>query len=115
MSNIKSTIEKFKIKNYGYTAIFIAPLELKRKLYCLRPLSFGEEREEEEEEEEKQIIIINTELTFKSDQCVICLTNPPNVLFCNCRHLCIYVEYDRVKSLNTCLVCKTETTIKRNI
>ena len=72
-----------------------------------------EENEEENEEDEQ--IIINTELTFKSDECVICLTNPPNVLFCNCGHLCICVECDRVKSLNTCPVCKIETTIKRNI
>ena len=39
------------------------------------------------EQQEEQIIIINTELTFKSDECLICLTNPPNVLFCNCGHI----------------------------
>ena len=43
LSNIKSTIEKFKIKNRGYTAIFIAPFELniniiKHKSYSFRPL-----------------------------------------------------------------------------
>ena len=59
--------------------------------------------------------IINTKLTFKSNECVICLTNLPKVLFCNCGHLCICEECDRVESLNTCPVCKTETTIKRNI
>ena len=52
---------------------------------------------------------------FKSDECVICLTNTPNVLFCNCGHLCVCIECDKVKSLNTCPVCKTETTIKRDI
>ena len=45
----------------------------------------------EEEEEEKQIIIINTELTFKSNECVICLTNPPSVLFCNA-DICAYAQ-----------------------
>ena len=30
---------------------------------------------------------INTEKAFKSNECVICLTNPPNVLFCNCGHM----------------------------
>ena len=59
--------------------------------------------------------IINTKLTFKSDDCVICLTNSPKVLFWNCRHLCMCEECDKVASLNTCPVCKTETTIKRNI
>ena len=35
---------------------------------------------------------INSSQTFKSDECVICLTNPPHVLFCNCGHLCICGE-----------------------
>ena len=60
--------------------------------------------------EEEQIK--NAELTFKSDECVICLTNPPNVLFCNCGHIAICVECDKTKSLKTCPVCKTENTIK---
>ena len=121
LSNIKSTIENFKIKNCWYIAIFNAPFELninivKRKLYCFSPLSFGgerEEEEEEEEEEEKQII--NADQTFKSDECVICLINTPNVSFCGCGHLSLCIECDKVKSLNTCPVCKTENTIKRTI
>ena len=87
---------------------------------------FGEEPEEELEEEleeleleeEKEKVepkIINAEQIFKYDECTICLSNPPNVLFCNCGHLCICLECDKTKSLNTCPVCKTETTIKRNI
>ena len=54
----------------------------------LKPLvnyiSSNIESEEESEEEEPKI---NTEQTFKENECVICLTNPPNVLFCNCRLL----------------------------
>ena len=57
----------------------------------------------------------NGNKSFKSDECVICLTNPPNVLFCNCGHIAICTECDKVKSLNICPVCKTENTIKRNI
>ena len=58
---------------------------------------------------------INASKTFKSDECVICLTNPPNVLFCNCGHLCLCVECEEMKSLKFCPVCKTENTIKRTI
>ena len=72
-----------------------------------------EEESEEESEEEREEPVINAEQTFKSDECVICLTNPP-VLFCNCR-LCLCIECDEVKSLKICPVCKTETTIKRTI
>ena len=70
-------------------------------------------REEESEEESEEEPIINTEKSFKSDQCVICLTNPPNVLFCNCGHPCLCVECNEVKSLKICPVCKTEKAIKR--
>ena len=40
---------------------------------------------------------------------------PPTVLFCNCGHLSLCVECDKVKSLVVCPVCKTENTIKRTI
>ena len=56
---------------------------------------------------------INTDKTFKFDECVICLTNPPNVLFCNCGHKCICINCNKKKSLVKCPVCKTENTIKR--
>ena len=70
------------------------------------------DEEDEEENEEKQI---NTTKSRKSDECVICLTNLPNVLFCNCGHIPICVECEEVKSLVVCPVCKTENTIKRII
>ena len=75
----------------------------------------GEESEEESEEESDEEPVINIDKSFKSDECVICLTNLPNVLFCNCGHLCLCEECDKVKSLEKCPVCKNENTIKRNI
>ena len=74
-----------------------------------------EEEEEEREEEREEEQVINTEKTFKSDKCVICLTNLPNILFCNCGHMCLCAECDKVKSLAICPVCKTKNTIKRII
>ena len=67
----------------------------------------------QEEEEEEQII--NTIKSFKSDECVICLTNPTNVLFCNCRHICICDECNKMKPLDICPICKTRNFIKRII
>ena len=58
---------------------------------------------------------INSIQTFKSDECVICLTNPPQVLFCNCGHIPICIECYKLKSLSACPVCKTENTILRVI
>ena len=36
----------------------------------------GQENKEEEEDEEERI---NTNKIFKSDECIICLTNSPNI------------------------------------
>ena len=56
---------------------------------------------------------INSIQTFKSEECVICLTNPPKVLFCNCGHLCLCAECREIKSLSECPICKTENEIIR--
>ena len=57
--------------------------------------------------------IINASQSFKSNECVICLTNPPNVLFCNCGHLCLCSECERKKISNKCPMCKIGNTIIR--
>ena len=56
---------------------------------------------------------INSIQTFKFDECVICLTNQPIILFCNCGHLCCCSECYKLKSLSTCPICKTENEIIR--
>ena len=54
---------------------------------------------------------INAEKAFKEDKCVICLTNPPNILFCNCGHQVLCVECSKTgESLEKCPICKTENT-----
>ena len=65
--------------------------------------------------ENKEEKIINSSQTFKSNECVICLTNSPNILFCNCGHIPICIECDKIKTLSSCPVCKTENTILRLI
>ena len=57
--------------------------------------------------------IINSTQTFYSKECVICLTNPPQVLFCNCGHLCYCSECEKLKTSNKCPICKTENEIIR--
>ena len=58
---------------------------------------------------------IQTEPIFKYVECVICLTNISNVLFCDCGHICICSECDILKSLDICPMCRVKTTIKRKI
>ena len=61
------------------------------------------------------IIPINEEKTFKNDLCTICLERIPNVLFCNCGHICVCEKCIEIKRLTKCPVCKTENTILRII
>ena len=63
-----------------------------------------ERRERENRRKEKERAQINKSRTFKSDECVICLTNPPEILFCNCGHLCLCIECDETKGLDVCPV-----------
>ena len=95
-------------------------------LTCYRNISLGQynllrsfdiegEPEQDSEEEYIQARIINSSLSFKSNECVICLTNPPNVLFCNCGHLCLCSECERKKLSNKCPICKTENEILRSL
>ena len=57
--------------------------------------------------------IINPSKIFKSEECIICLTNKPNILFCNCGHLCYCVKCYKIKTLSTCPICKTDNEIIR--
>ena len=59
--------------------------------------------------------LINALQSFNSNECVICLTNPPNVLFCNCGHLCFCSECERKKISNECPICKTKNNIIRSL
>ena len=72
-------------------------------------------REYYEQEESEEEPIINIEKSFKYDEYIICLTNLPNILFCNCGHIAICEECGKMKSLNTCTICKTKSTIKRMV
>ena len=83
--------------------------------YLLRGDIEDEPEQEPEQPEYIQARIINSSLSFKSNECVICLTNPPNVLFCNCGHLCLCSECERKKLSNKCPICKTENEILRSL
>ena len=57
--------------------------------------------------------IINLFKIFKSDECIVCMTNQPNILFCNCGHLCECVKCYKIKTPSTCPICKTDNEIIR--
>ena len=57
--------------------------------------------------------VINLFKIFKSEECIICLTNQPNVLFCNCGHVSYCIKCYKLKTLSTCPICKTDNEIIR--
>ena len=57
--------------------------------------------------------IINLFKIFKSDECIICMDNKPNILFCNCGHLCECEGCYKIKTPSTCPVCKMDNEIIR--
>ena len=59
--------------------------------------------------------VINIDKIFKTEECVICLLTKPNILYCNCGHICICNECNKIKKLNVCPVCRTENTTLRII
>ena len=58
---------------------------------------------------------INNIKTFRKDECVICLTEQPNVLFCECGHICLCTSCNKKQVLEKCPLCKTKNTILRVI
>ena len=109
LSIIQANINE--IEASGYYMSFYAPFRLEIKL------ERSTERVEypSDFEDEDDVITINEIKTYKTDECVICLENKTNVLFCNCGHICVCEKCIEIKRLTKCPVCKTENTILRII
>ena len=57
--------------------------------------------------------IINLFKIFKSDECIICMDEKPNILFCNCGHLCECEGCYKIKTPSICPICKMDNEIIR--
>ena len=97
LNSIKNCIKDFEDEGY-----FISFTQHFNLLFLLKS----------QNSEEK---IINRSKSFKSDECVICLINLPNVLFCNCGHLALCEKCSEIECFGICPICKTENTILRII
>ena len=63
----------------------------------------------------EEIKVINLFKIFKSVECVVCMNDKPNILFCNCGHLCECVGCYKIKTPSICPVCKTDNEIIRTL
>ena len=49
------------------------------------------------------------------DECVICLSNKPDILFTNCLHHCVCLEYETINPFQSCPYCKNKISMKIKI
>ena len=54
------------------------------------------------------IFIVPPRIPFVHDECLICVTNIPNILYSNCGHMCICNSCDALEVINICPMCRTE-------
>ena len=81
--------------------------------FFLRADYYNEEVEEEsevedeleEEEIEDDLVVVSK--PFKTDQCVVCLSKEPKILFFNCLHYCVCSEYEEANPFRKCPSCRT--------
>ena len=59
--------------------------------------------EDESEDEEPPKVC----MPFKTDYCVVCLTNEPKILFYNCLHYCVCSECEETNPFRNCPSCRT--------
>ena len=68
------------------------------------------EDESEEEEEPPKV-----SRSFKTDQCVVCLSKEPELLFIDCLHRCVCLECEKTSPFHRCPSCRTLISIKVKI
>ena len=61
---------------------------------------------DDSEENDSHNRYINTNKTFKTEECLICTENIPNVIFCGCGHLCVCDECVKTYRSYKCPMCK---------
>ena len=109
VETIKDTIQSFEDNGFYLT--------FTRKFDAYFIIADINNHDDSDSDNEHRVMIknINAEKTFKIDECVICLIEPPNVLFCECGHICLCEKCIEIKQLNQCPICKTDITILRII
>ena len=102
------------LKNNNYDKVFIRA-EMDIKFYIHRSLDILNQYEDEFDEgyddDESPPVIV--ELPFIADNCSICLSNIPNILFLPCLHQSVCHHCEEIGKLVKCSVCRKK--IERKI
>ena len=73
------------------------------------------ESEDDEAEEDEDTTPVAISKPFHYDQCVVCLSKKPELLFVNCLHRCVCIECEETNPFRRCPSCRTHISIKVKI
>ena len=101
------------LKNELYDTVkVVAKMEIKFLLFCsLDALNEYEAEQiedlyDEGDDEDNHTPIPEVETPFISDNCSVCLTVKPNIIFLPCLHQCVCYQCEKVGKLLKCSVCR---------
>ena len=72
------------------------------------------EMEDESKDESEDTTPIAISKPFYSDQCVVCLSKKPELLFLNCLHCCVCLECEETNPFRRCPSCRSYISVKVN-
>ena len=72
-----------------------------------------DEFEEPVDEEETAPVAVSE--PYKTDQCVVCLSKEPELLFMDCLHRYVFLECEKTSPFHKCPSCRTLISIKVKI
>ena len=111
---ILSTSYDFVHVDYDFYFYAISNLEENGEL-IISPIESTHEDTDTEDDEPtpEKPKVINLFKIFKSDECIVCMNDKPNILFCNCGHLCECDKCYKIKTPSICPICKMDNEIIR--
>ena len=81
-------------------------------------LFFPNETDEDEFKEpvsDEEIVPVPVSEPYKTDQCVVCLSKEPELLFIGCLHRCVCLECEKTSPFHKCPSRRTLISIKVKI
>ena len=105
-------LEHWKNYYYNYNITFHKPITLFVYLEQAHVLGMRYVALRKREEEGQ---IIKTIESDRKEDCVLCLKEKSNILFCKCGHICICEKCNEKYKSKTCPICKTHNGILRKV
>ena len=91
------------------------PFEIHIDVYQEYNLEESDDELESEDELEEDKAPVAVSKPFNSNQCVICLSNKPDILFTNSLHHCVCLECETINPFESCPYCKNKISMKIKI